>query len=190
MIQSFWHGKSLQTIYQMGTIPPNSLKEKFEDAVKHGGSSLSSNVQKLICESFVLPNDDITHEVSNKVFDFTRSKFELLDESLWREIESVLGGGTVEKNIFLFLVERTARFPYRFLFYCACRIDYWRLLKEFALLSCITIDILSCDLQRTKFNVHQFPWPFIVINFVFFTQRNVYIMKWGPVRKSYSKDWF
>lgn len=124
MIQSFWLGKSLQKIYKMGTIPPNSLKEKFEDAVKHSGSSLSSNVQKLICESFVLPNDDITHKVSNKEFDFTTSKFELLDESLWLEIESVLGGGTVEKNIFLFLVERTARFPYRFLFYCACRIDY------------------------------------------------------------------
>ena len=102
MIQSFWLGKSLQKIYKMGTIPPNSLKEKFEDAVKLGGSSLSFDVQKLICESFVLPNDDITHEVSNKVFDFTRSKFELLDESLWREIESVLGGGTAEKNIFLF----------------------------------------------------------------------------------------
>lgn len=82
----------------MGTIPPNSLKEKFEDAVKHCGSSLSSNVQKLICESFVLPNDDITHKISNKEFDFTTSKFELLDESLWLEIESVLGGEILKAN--------------------------------------------------------------------------------------------
>lgn len=81
----------------MGTIPPNSLKENFEDAVKLSGSSLSSNVQKLICESFVLPNNDIAHKVSNKEFNFTTRKFELLDESLWREIESVLGEGTVEK---------------------------------------------------------------------------------------------
>lgn len=108
----------------MGTIPPNSLKEKFEDALKHSGSSLSSNVQELICESFVLPNDDIAHKVSSKEFDFPTSKFELLDGSLWREIESVLGEGTVGKYFFLFLLERTERFPCRFLLYCTCRIDY------------------------------------------------------------------
>ncbi|XP_068730495.1 endoplasmic reticulum membrane-associated RNA degradation protein-like isoform X2 [Montipora capricornis] len=99
MIQSFWHGKSLQKIYNTGKAPPKSLTDKFEDYMQHSGSSLSATVHKLICELSILPDTASTvYGVSSKEFDFTSHKVQFLDRNLWRKIESVLGEEIVRNS--------------------------------------------------------------------------------------------
>ena len=97
LIQSFWHGKSLQKAYKERKSSPNSLNAvngEFDNSTRHRETSLSSNVLKLICESFkqldaaFIPNQECI---------FTKAEIERLE--IWQKIKSVLGEGILKSYI-------------------------------------------------------------------------------------------
>ena len=92
LVQSFWHGKSLQKAYKEGKPSPNSMNDKIA-STRHHETSLSRNVHQLICESFEqLVAASTIRRIPSRECIFIRAELESL--AIWRKVRRALGEGT------------------------------------------------------------------------------------------------